>query len=194
MLEPLAITMYSNEVNFEKTIEERLQLLIPDNCVVGYDNQCKSYIVGMEDNDINFYNNIINNIQNTNLQNYQTKLEKIKNETNVQINLDILNHLSLEDNDFFNNINPLIQEYIDNYLTLRNDEYRYITPDKSKSLYPMLSNETITETMSTLLKIKNIIEKDIDTFQNMVNKNIIQTDDIDSMQQNIDLFNFMNSM
>lgn len=196
MLEPAAICLISNEVNLERNIIENLNI-IEDKNYLHYLTNHKSFIIGTDIDDeqatIDIYNKIIENTKSQRFQSYQMKMDTLHGTVN-DVSKDILDYLKKEDNQFFDLVNPLIQDYLDSYIELDGIcdyvNYDCVIPDNTKRNNTPYSVGMISDNLKTLFTIADHIDNynNVDIFQKMVDDDIIKKDDVETVKEQLKLF------
>jgi hypothetical protein len=189
MMQPIAIGLISSEINTEKMILEKMHIF-PAKAKVEFKRANKAFDIHINETSIKDINNmcsqIVSNTLTESFQGYQIRMNGVASD----INQNIITHLTNADDQFYSDVRPYCQMYLDCfYKEVRVKgklvEYKYCTSSKATSIRPDIGNRKLTNAHYALYKIKEILDEDrgIKEIDNMVHTGVISKRNIKSLKK-----------
>jgi len=167
MLRPQAIYLISQEINCERA--KLQQLAFGDEIKSEYDERRQAFTISLETTDPDdaqaSFDSVVENIYQEDLQGYQVRRAKAVEDDDYEISENIINHMIVSDNRFFEATLPLCQEFIDCYLVEDTSAHsvKPVAKVSTAKTHRADLGENLSNTMYPLHKIHKLLIEDAGT-------------------------------
>jgi hypothetical protein len=205
MLQPMAITLISCEINSERIILENSTQIFPERSIATWNSTYKSFdlIIGTShyDRAQKIFTDICDNATGLRFQGYQQRIDKFDQATNVDVDPKIIDYIDEVDHEFYNSTRPFCQSFLNSYSkqVLDKDtqeliEYAYTISSRKCIIRADLNNDNLTNNTYCLRKIERLMleQTNRDHIQYMTDNGLLTKEDLPALRaiakyENIDV-------
>ena len=205
MIQPMAITLISCEINSERIILENSSQIFPERSLATWNSKYKSFDLVIDTSRYikaqKIFSDISMNAITLRFQDYQQRIDKFGQTTEVDVDPKIINYIDDVDTQFFSSTRPFCQSFLNSYSKRVVDadtkdliEYAYAISSRKCSVRSDLNHNNLTDNTYALRKIENLLVEHTsrDHIQYMTEHSLLTKDDLPALRaiakyENIDV-------